>query len=105
MLVGEVTHPPDHGSDSSCKTSQYSHVGFCYNRGRLYYCRCIQYCLIQRESVRLSSFRRPSSNETLLAVAQEFNLPMTAVIPLNHAHDPFIVTDSAFRLRWFNTPT
>jgi predicted PhzF superfamily epimerase YddE/YHI9 len=43
------------------------------------------------------------SDETLLAVAQEFNLPMTAFVYLNHTHDPSIATDSAFRLRWFNT--
>jgi PhzF family phenazine biosynthesis protein len=42
-------------------------------------------------------------DETLLAVAQEFNLPMTAFIHLNRAHDPSIATDPAFRLRWFNT--
>lgn len=47
------------------------------------------------------SFELP--DETLLAVAQEFNLPMTAFIHLNHVHDQSIVTDSAFRLRWFNT--
>lgn len=46
------------------------------------------------------SFELP--DETLLAVAQEFNLPMTAFIHLNHFHDQS-VTDSAFRLRWFNT--
>jgi PhzF family phenazine biosynthesis protein len=47
------------------------------------------------------SFELP--DETLLVVAQEFNLPMTAFIHLNHVHDQSIATDSAFRLRWFNT--
>lgn len=47
------------------------------------------------------SFELP--DETLLAVAQEFNLPMTAFIHLDHAHDQSTVTDAAFRLRWFNT--
>lgn len=42
------------------------------------------------------------SDETLLAIAQEFNLPMTAFIYLNHGHDQSIATDSTFRLRWFN---
>ena len=47
------------------------------------------------------SFELP--DETLLAVAQEFNLPMTAFIHLNHTHDQSTVTDAPFRLRWFNT--
>ena len=47
------------------------------------------------------SFELP--DETLLAVAQEFNLPMTAFIHLNHAHDQSAGTDAAFHLRWFNT--
>ena len=43
------------------------------------------------------------SDDTLLSVAQEFNLPMTAFTQLNHGDGPLIATDSAFRLRWFNT--
>jgi predicted PhzF superfamily epimerase YddE/YHI9 len=43
------------------------------------------------------------SDETLLAVAQEFNLPMTAFIYLNHTHGLSTATHSALHLRWFNT--
>lgn len=47
------------------------------------------------------SFELP--DETLLAVAQEFNLPITAFVHLDHAYGQSIVTDTAIRLRWFNT--
>lgn len=47
------------------------------------------------------SFELP--DDTLLSIAQEFNLPMTAFIHLDHVDNPFISADSVFRLRWFNT--